>query len=375
VFLTGSVQLRSDMTLHLAGGAVLRGSPRLSDYVRYALNANGERGDANPDDRLVGDRGVLHALGVSNLVIDGPGTIDGAGEHFWPDSNNRPTFSLDLRDCSNVRIRDVTFLNPATYHVRTTACSDVVFDSLTVRAPPLAPNSDGLQIRDSSDIRISNCLIETGNDAIVLKSRERSVERVTISNCCIASDDAAIKFGTGSAVAIRDIVVSNVIVTQSRYGMALFMQDGEVYENARFSDIIIETGGRHTREYPIFVDIDTRRDPTAPLGVIRAITFDIRTSGNILIAGQAGAPVRDITLSNIRMAVSEGTDLVQSTGKPRGNRTHGPSQLADFSSESAHIVIGHAERVRLRGVDVHNSDEYSRRRELIVRRSADIVTR
>jgi polygalacturonase len=373
VFVTGGVELRSNITLHLAGGAVLRGSTRLQDYRRFDPDIAARIVD-NPDDQRLGDRGLLSGVGVENVTIDGTGTIDGSGAAFWGDTANRPTFSLDLSGCRNVRMRDVTFMDPATYHIRMSNCDDVVIDGVTIRAPMLAPNSDGLQIRDSADVRIANCLIETGDDAIVLKSRERFVERVTITNCRITSDDAAIKFGTGSRLGVRDVSVSNVIVTNSRYGVALFMQDGGVYENVRFADMNIETGGRHARAYPIMLDVDTRGS-AGELGTIRNVTFDgldIRTAGNILIGGQANAPIRDLTLSNIRMRVSEGTDLAATAGKPRGNRSLPRSALADFSGEVAHIVLGHVEGVRLVAVDVTSAGGDSVRPRLIVRGGANI---
>jgi polygalacturonase len=144
VFLTGGVQLRSNMAFHLAGGAILRGSPRLSDY--RAVGAPSESG-SQPD------RSILTATGVNNLSINGAGTLDGSDAAFWSDPSHRPTAILDLGQCHNVSIRGVTFLDPARYHARMVRCSNMVVDGITMRAPILAPNSDGLQTSDSAAIR------------------------------------------------------------------------------------------------------------------------------------------------------------------------------------------------------------------------------
>lgn len=90
-----------------------------------------------------------------------------------------------------------------------------------------------------------------------------AVERISINNCRISSDDAALKFGIASASVTGDIAVSNVVVTNSRYGVALFMQHGGSYDNVRFADMIVQTHSRHaspvsTRE--TFIAFSPRED-------------------------------------------------------------------------------------------------------------------
>jgi Glycosyl hydrolases family 28 len=360
IFLTGGVALQSHMELHLAGGAVLRGAPGLNQYRRF------ETGDK---DRT---RGVVTGLNVTHVAITGLGTIDGAGTPFHTPNTERPDYSLGLFGCSNVTVRDVTFLDPAKYHITANTCSNMVFDGFSIKAAMLAPNSDGLQLRDTSDVRISNCRIETGDDAIVLKSGNRMIERISITNCTLISDDAAFKFGTGSEPGIRHVNMSNVTITGSRYGIALFMQDGGIYEDNRFSDILIETGGRHAREYPIFVDIDTRQpDSPAGWGRIKGLTFDgidIKTRGNILIQGQPGHDVENLRLSNISIHVADGIDLTKVHGKPRGNRAHAPrTGAADYSPLAGQIVIGHASQVAISNVVSTGATALDRRPMFVTR--------
>jgi outer membrane murein-binding lipoprotein Lpp len=354
VFLTGGVVLQSQMELHLSAGAILRGAPQLAQYTAQPTGDEGRF------------RGVVTGIDVRDVSITGSGVIDGAGTPFHATPNARPDYSLGLFGCSSVRIRDVRIIDPAKYHVTLNRCSDVVVDGVTILADMLAPNSDGIQVRDSSDVRISNCRIETGDDAIVLKSSARVVERISISNCTLVSDDAALKFGTGSEPGMRHVNVSGVTITNSRYGIALFMQDGGIYEHNRFADMVISTGGRHAREYPIFVDIDTRQpDDPGGWGRISGLTFDgidIRGRGNILIQGQPGHDVEGLTLSNITMHVQNAVDVTQVNGKPRGNRAHAPrTGAADYSNVNAHVVIGHARGVTLSNVVTSGSTSQDQR--------------
>ena len=363
-FLTGGVNLRSGVTLHLAGGAVLRGSSRLADYRTVR---DGERQA----------QGVVTAVNVEDAAITGSGTIDGSGADFWPQGDARPEGAVVVHGCRNLTIRDVTVRDPARFTVRMTDCDGVVVDGITIRAPALSPNSDGLQIRDSADVRISNCDIATGDDAIVLKASRRPVERILITNCRLTSDDAAIKFGTGSRTVTRHVTVTNTVITDSRYGIALFMQDGGAYEDSRFSDLIIQTGSRHARDYPIFVDVDSR-EGGGPHGTIRNITFDgldIRTGGNILIGGQADAPVTGLTLSDVRMTVENAIDPTATTGKPRGNRLQAQrTGAADFSGEVGHVVLGHTAGVTLRDVTIAGVAEADRRPVVVARVGTGLTT-
>lgn len=367
VFLTSGVSLKSDMIFHLAQGAVLRGLPTLNDYKVHAT------GDESRS------RGVVTAIGARNLTISGSGTIDGAGTPFHTSLNARPDYSLGLFDCNAVVVTGITLIDPSKYHVTMNRCNQVRVDGVTILAAMLSPNSDGIQVRDSSDVTISNCRIETGDDAIVLKSSARMVERVHIRNCKLISDDAAFKFGTGSEPGIRDISVSDTIITNSRYGLALFMQDGGIYENVRFSNVSIATGGRHAREYPIFIDIDTRQpDSPADWGRIRNVTFDnlqIDTRGNILIQGQPDHDVEAIALSNITMRVANAVDLSKVNGKPRGNRAHAPrTGAADYSNSVGHIVIGHTNGVTLSGVTATGVTPADQRAVLITHDVKNLVT-
>ncbi|MCU0881814.1 MAG: glycosyl hydrolase family 28 protein [Hyphomonadaceae bacterium] len=360
VFLSGGIALKSHMELHLAPGASLRGAPNLADY-RTLPTGDQER-----------SRGLVSGIGVTDVTITGSGTLDGAGTPFHATPNARPHFTLGLFDCSGVRVSGITLIDPAKYQVTTNRCSNVTLDGVTILSDMLAPNADGIQVRDSSDVTITNCRIETGDDAIVLKSSARWVERVRVSGCRLVSDDAAFKFGTGSEPGIRDVVVEDTIITGSRYGIALFMQDGGIYERAVFRNLTIETGGRHAREYPVFIDIDTRQpDSAAGWGRVRDIAFEqvqIATRGNILIQGQPGHDVEGLSFSDVTMRVASAVDVTQINGKPRGNRAHAPrTGAADYSNLAGHFVLGHVDGLGLANVVTQAATPGDARAPLVLR--------
>lgn len=349
----GQVELKSRMTLHLAPGAVLKASTDLGDFPPVAV--------------LDGHRPFLFGNDVRDVAITGLGVIDGSGPAYWqavrmpgyrdvelaPDADERRIrFGLILNGCANAKIRDITIRDTPMFLMAVKDCDNVVIDGVSLTAPADSPNTDGLQIIDSNDVRVSNCLISVGDDGIVTKARNRVIERLQVTNCRITSDDGAIKFGTRSSSGVRDSLFSNITITDSRYGVAMFMIHGGVYENNRFSNLRIATGGRHARHYPIYVDIDDRRG----LGRIDGLTFeglDVTTAGNILIGGHPDAPVRDLTIRGMRMRVSEAQDLAATGGKPRGNRSFKPiAGSPDHSRANAHVVLGHVSGARLDAIDV-----------------------
>ena len=373
-YLLGQIELRSNMNLYLAPGAVLRASPDLARFpAQRAIHDGG------------GHRPFIFGAGVENLGISGLGTIDGSGPAYWgKEDQDRIRFGLIVQGCSNVKVRDIAIRDTPMFLMGIMDCDNVVVDGVTLTAPADSPNTDGLQVIDSHDVRISNCLISVGDDGIVPKMRKRMIERLLVNNCRISSDDGAIKFGTRSQTGMRDSLFSNITITNSRYGIALFMIHGGVYENIRFDNIRIATGGRHPRHYPIFADIDDRANSpdqqgaqNRPLGRIHGISFDgidISTGGNIMIAGHPKSPITDLTIRNLRMRVEAAQDLPKLKGKPMGNRTFKPVPgSSDFTDVNAHMVLGNVVGAQLSGIDIRAQDGADERSRIAIPNSMQII--
>jgi len=114
--------------------------------------------------------------------------------------------------------------------------------------------------------------------------------------------------------------VDNLVIRRARYGIAFFMKYGGVFEHARFSNLVMATGSRHATEYPIYLDVD-RVTPDLPYGTIQDVTFsglDVTTRGNLLMAGHPEAPLRDLTLDNVRITVRGAGSNFQIVVSPKG---------------------------------------------------------
>jgi polygalacturonase len=261
---------------------------------------------------------------------------------------------LTFDSCENIKIRDVRLIESPSHVIVLDKSRFVEITGITLLNHEQSPNTDGIDVTDSRDVFISNCYMESGDDLICLKSQTRMVENVVATNCTLVSDDAAIKLGTGGHVGTRFCTFSNIIIRNTRYGIALFQMDGGIYENLLFQNIIIETGSRNKNRYPIFVDIDKRR-ADGKLGSINNVQFiglQIITDGNCLIAGQPEAPLSNLTLKDVTMTLT-GINDVSTFKKPRGNKTLSHfADMKDLSNRAAHFTIGYVNGLNMENVKI-----------------------
>jgi Glycosyl hydrolases family 28 len=336
-FLSGTLFLKTNIELHLSPGAVLLGSTNLADY------------DST-------HRHLMLAENADNVALTGTGKVDGQGYFFYDTipvawtAKPRPLPWILIKNCTRVRVRDVQLHDSPAHVLVLEKCADVVVDGISIRCDPRSPNTDGLDITDSRNVMISNCFMQAGDDLICLKSHNRWVENVTVTNCVLVSDDAAIKFGTGSTVGVRNSTFSNISIYGTRYGLALFMIDGGTHEHCLFENITIRNQSRWQNDYPIFIDIH-QRDSTKKLGRIKDIQFrgiSIQTGGNILVAGQPGHPLEDLVFEDINMTLTDCNDVTQYLQKPRGNKTLLPIVgLMDYAKTPANFTFAHINGLRL----------------------------
>jgi len=343
-FLTGSLVLKTGVTLHLAGGARLLGSQDLSDYPTGSL---------------------ISAQKAYNIGITGTGTIDGQGAIFWQGKKRpyqRPDRLLRFENCQKIHLKDITLTNSPNWTCELRQSRWVWVEGITILNDRNAPNTDGIDPVSSSNIFIFDCYINTGDDCIVPKSSAGGpCENIVVNNCILVSDDSALKLGTGSDHAIRHFLVSNTVIRNTQYGIAFFMKDGGAFEDIQFSNITMETtrltGKQQPADrgmYPIFMDIEPR-SPDSPLGTIRNVVFQdmsiVTQNGNCLFQGWEGQPIEDLTFRNVRMRVLSRTDFSGRT-KPRGTRTLTEKASNDYAGVSANFTFANIRGLTIDGLTI-----------------------
>lgn len=360
---TGGLTLGSDMEFDLLGGAVLKLIPDIKQMV--LVTHDGPKSDG-PGKYHV----AIYAPDARNLIINGPGTIDGSGPDFWDKDFyslgiGRPTLprpepTMELADCRNSHVRGVRFENMASFALKLNRCDGVSAVDVSIYNDPRSPNTDGIQIADTVNAFITRADIRTGDDAIVVKSYRRVVDNLVVTDSYVESDDGAIKFGTQVYKGIQNTLFSNIVINNSRYGISLFQVDGSFFRNNRFENIVIRTGGRHDRHYPLVVDID-RRTPDLAYGTIEGVVFSdisIDTGGASLLSGNRLAPIRNLTLSNINIMTPDAVFPLEKSGnKPSGNKGMKRDQQSEnYASIPAHLVFANIDGLVVDGVVIDQSD-------------------
>jgi hypothetical protein len=330
-YLVGTVVLKSNVTIYLEAQATLLGSTNLRDYALFS--GPSEKGDAN-------QKHLLYARGAENIGIAGLGRIDGQGPAFWAPSGRVPpppeeswrdvaTYDwkpldraspmIEFVECRGVRIEDVRIENAPGWTLRPINCENVFIRGIAIKNPVIGPNTDGIDPTGCRNVFISDCLIDTGDDAICLKSENpygepvRVTKNVTITNCVLTCCCNGLKFGTATRGGFENVTFSNSVIFNERVdpkarvisGIAIEMVDGGWLEGVVVSNIRMQNV-----RTPIFVRRGARNTrPDGTPGTLRGIQIEnVHATGSILtssITGLPGFEVEDITLSAIRIDSEE----------------------------------------------------------------------
>jgi len=327
-FAIGTVELKSNVALHIAAGGKLLGSADGKQY--HAADAIPLRGDTTLED---GNVGLIFAVNAENVAIEGPGTIDGQGAQFRSPSrgvpppsgrggSDRPYHLLFWR-CKNLRIRDVFLVASAFHSVRVIQSSYVWMDSVHIHNR-VNGNNDGFHFISSEHVHVANCDVQSQDDACALFG---SCRFVTVADSTFSTRWSVFRFGGGNP---ENIVISNCVVYQT-YGCPVKMQFGpdSQVQNILFSNLTLQdvTG-------PIAISLSgrTSRDAASgpPKGYLRNIAFrglrasvvsegrqfdDIAFQQNyrpgetrqcIVLNAIGGALLEDIAFDDVRIAYGGG---------------------------------------------------------------------
>jgi len=351
-FMTGAIQLKSDVMLKLESGAILKGSLDTAHYLIDGIR-----------------HGMIYAQHARNIGITGEGILDGngtafmipgrshvsadfgreftrQGKNFMPEGtffedgpvayDYRPGMMAVFLSCENITIRDVTFKDSPEWTIRFGECDNVLVDGISIYNNLMVPNSDGIHCTASRNIRISNCDIRAGDDAIIVTGFPNSIgvdgsdeerdqglgqnqignhsgyaENVTVTNCVLQSRSAGIRIGYGT-VPIRRCVFENIVIYGSNRGIGIFARDHADISQIQFNQIIIQTrlhsGHWWGNGEPIHISAipQNREIPVGNISdiSIRNIAAEAET-GMVIYAHQSGL-IRNVRLENVTLRVMPG---------------------------------------------------------------------
>ena len=245
-FLTGSIHLKSGVTLHLLEGAVLLGALNPLDYDREGFVAlilgHDQQNIAITGKGVIDGQGRQVARNVADLVHKG--LIKDAFRNDRPEVEIRPML-IYFRSCENVLIKGVTIRNAAAWVQTYDQCKNLNVDSITIDSRAFW-NNDGIDIVDCDSVAITNSYIDADDDGVCLKSHDPNsvCQNILIRNCTIRSSANAIKFGTASLGGFRNIrIINNKVFNTYRSAIALEAVDGGFIENVEVDSLqVLNTG-------------------------------------------------------------------------------------------------------------------------------------
>ena len=367
-FLTGTVVVRSRVTLHLSPGATLLGSTDIADYPPHPFPAR--------DLDLGGYQvwALLYAEGAEQIAVEGGGVIDGQGWAYpkVPIENSeraihpRPRM-IFFKNCRDVRLQDATLRESGMWTVHLALCDAVRVSGLRVESSFFI-NQDGIVLDSCRDATVERCSVSTVDDAVVLKSSfPRACSDIRVSGCDLQSFCAGLKLGTQSLGGFHDIDVRDCTFHDCRLGGLKFQTvDGGDLERVAVENVTMRNVAaplsfrRGDRGFDYgFRDVARPR----PVGRLRGVSIRglratvtpgaaFRTGQTMSIAGLPGFPVEDVTLEDLAITFPGG-------GTPADAARPGIPELANAYPE--HTMFGvlpayglwmrHAARITLR--DVH----------------------
>lgn len=240
VFVSGSLLLKSHVTLKVGKNAILRGSPNIADYTVETAplhwSAFWKFAASNWKQCLI------YAENAREIGIEGPGTIDGQGgteRKVFPNASapRRPML-VRFVGCRKVTVREVKLLDPASFTTFFVRSEDIHIERVTIRSRK-SPNGDGLNFDGCRRVRIKDCDLDTGDDGIAPKTfhPDWPNEDFEISGCRITSRWHAIRVGAESIGAIRRLSMRDCVFTQCQGGIKIESTEGAQFEDLSFSGI------------------------------------------------------------------------------------------------------------------------------------------
>ncbi len=199
----------------------------------------------------------IWAKNADNISITGKGCIHGNGISFMgkelSDSYElKPVTTFDprphvlsLTDVRNLTIKDITIREGAYWTVHLIGCNGAVIDGINLLNNLKIRNGDGIDIDHSKNVRIANCHITSGDDAICLKNRREfqqygSCHDIVVTNCVMASRSCTVKIGSENMDSIYNVTVDNCIIKGSNRGLGIQNRDEGTVTNVMFSNIILD---------------------------------------------------------------------------------------------------------------------------------------
>jgi polygalacturonase len=355
-FLTGPIVMKSNITIYLDPGSVVKFSDDFDDYLPMVPSRW-------EDVRVRNFKSQIYAYRAENIAIRGDGHFEGQGKKWWDFmrsvNSNQPVDNkwqeifkkenesllswnqyikgknnflrppmVTTYECSNVLIEGVSFSNPPFWTIMPAFSENITITGITIENPGNSPNTDGIDPSSCSNVHISNCHITVGDDCIVIKSgrdedgRNAGVptENIAITNCTMLKGHGGVVIGSEMSAGVKRVSISNCVFEGTDIGIRIKTMRGRggVVEDVRVSNItmsnIVNEGVLITLRYQA-TSPEPLSERTPAVRNIQLSNLNIRNARRpVAIYGLEERAVSRISFNDIRSSSQNGILLENSSG-------------------------------------------------------------
>lgn len=348
-FLTGAIHLKSNVNLYLEEGSEILFSTDTLDYLPMVHTSY-------EGVEIMNYSPLIYAKGQKNIAVTGKGTLNGqAGKTAWwpwcgaeryghlentpsqmsehnlpdlrvmietnvpvekrlfgPSHQLRPLF-FEVLECENILVQGVTFTNAPFWVMHPLKSNNITVDGVTVNSH--GPNNDGCDPEYSKNILIKNCIFNTGDDCIAIKSgRNEDGRRVNIPSENIIVQDCIMKDGHGGVVigseisaGVRNVFVRNCHMDSPNLERVIRIKTntlrGGFVEGVYVKDVEVgqvkEAVLKINTFYGIYANQEGNFMPRIENVLLENVYVKDGGKYGVLIKGREALPVKNITLKNV----------------------------------------------------------------------------
>ena len=324
IYLSGTIVMKDNVTLQFQKDSRLLGSIDLEDYKNIDPFTEGLGIDVG--------WALLVAVDAKNIGIEGEGAIDGQGsalkaKHILTDTRpegqrwGRRPFLLRVVRCTGVTVKDVTLNYAGAWTSHYFQSKQITIENVKIVSVGVAHN-DGIGIDGCQNVRIKNCDVVSGDDALVFKttSSKMACKDIVVTGMRLKSNQAGIKMGTESMAPFEDIKISDCHIYDTRNGgIKLFTVDGAHLRNVEISNITMDNV-----RTPMLFRLGSRlnvfrkhEDTKQQTGTFENVVIknvkakaakdaQLKPPSGILITGVPGHYITNLTLENIFIELAGG---------------------------------------------------------------------
>ena len=332
-FITGAIFLKQGVNLQIEKDGTLKGTTEQKEYPVVKTRWEGAETERSA--------ALLNAVDLNGVELTGEGTIDGSGEEWvqlFNETNaqkgippktkvpvpppGRPKL-ICFQNCRNVRISDLSLLNPASWGLHILYSEDVVVRNLKSRAAHNIPNSDGIDVDSSRRVLISACDIDSNDDCISIKAGRdaeglrvnRPSQDIVVEKCRWGYGHGGVAIGSETSGSIRNVEVRDCTAEDGNWAPVRIKSTasrGGVVENIIFKNIKMHDVRRAFEFNLLYSAANAGNPPAKVLVAVRNVQL-INISGDAknagIMYGLPDSPIRDVRFENCTISTQKGLEV------------------------------------------------------------------